>query len=203
LDRVNMYAPLTKFSIQKASIRIPIVMSSSRLREKLHMCHVKLPSVGEGLSQSSKHRLELLLFRNAYIKYIPWMSFEVWSRKEIGAAGEKVAAEFLRRKGFEVIEMNYLKPWGEIDIIAHKADVVRFIEVKSVSRESIQDISRESKDYRPEELVHEHKLRKVARTAEMYMNDKNDPRDYQIDVVGVFLDMAKKKAQCRLFEQVL
>jgi putative endonuclease len=135
--------------------------------------------------------------------YIPPMSFGVWSRKEIGAAGESVAAEFLQRKGFEVVERNYRKPWGEIDIIAVKSDTVRFVEVKSVSRESIQSISRESRDYRPEELVHEHKLRKVARTAEMYMNEKNDPRDYQIDVVGVFLDMAKRKAKCRLFEQVL
>ena len=131
------------------------------------------------------------------------MSFGAWSRKEVGAAGESVAAEFLRRKGFEIVEMNYRKPWGEVDIVALKSGVVRFVEVKSVSRESIQDISRETNDHRPEELVHEHKLRKVARTAEMYMNERSDPRDYQIDVVGVFLDMAKRKAQCRLFEQVL
>jgi len=35
------------------------------------------------------------------------------------------------------------------------------------------------------------------------MNDMHDPRDYQIDVVGVFLDMTNRKARCRLFEQVL
>src|SRR5436190_12404656 len=112
------------------------------------------------------------------------------SRKEIGAMGESVAAEFLRRKGFEIIEKNYLKPWGEIDIVAVKGNIVRFVEVKSVSRESSSaNVSRENNDHRPEELVHAHKLQKVARTAEMYMNDKNDPRDYQIDVVGVFLDL--------------
>ena len=125
------------------------------------------------------------------------------SNRKTGAIGETVAAEFLRRKGFQILEKNYLKPWGEIDIIALKGGVVRFVEVKSVSRESLQDISRESNDHRPEELVHEQKLRKVARTAEMYMNDKNDPRDFQIDVVGVFLDMTNRKASCRLFEQVL
>jgi len=117
--------------------------------------------------------------------------------------GEKVAAEFLRRKGFKIIERNYLKPWGEIDIIAEKSDMVRFVEVKSVSREKGTDVSRENNDHRPEELVHAHKLRKVARTAEMYMNEKNDPRDFQIDVVGVFLDITTRRAQCRLFEQVL
>ena len=124
-------------------------------------------------------------------------------KKEIGRIGEKVASEFLARKGFEILEMNYRRPWGEIDIIALKANIVRFVEVKSVSREAIQDISRESNDHRPEELVHEFKLKKVARTAEMYMNAKNDKRDFQIDVVGVFLDVKNRKARCRLFEQVL
>src|SRR6185295_968244 len=123
--------------------------------------------------------------------------------REIGAIGERAASEFLRRKGFEIIERNYRKPWGEIDIIALKSNIVRFVEVKSVSREPNQDISPENNDHRPEELVHQHKLQKIARTAEMYMNDKNDQRDYQIDVVGVFLDMANRKARCRLFEQVL
>ncbi len=125
------------------------------------------------------------------------------SRKEVGAIGETVASEFLRRKGFEVLERNYRKPWGEIDIIALKSDIVRFVEVKSVSREMGESVSSESNEHRPEEMVHAHKLQKLARTAEMYMNDKNDSRDFQIDVVGVFLDLARRKARCRLFEQVL
>ena len=126
-----------------------------------------------------------------------------FSKKVTGAIGEGVAAEFLIKKGFEILERNYRKPWGEIDLIAVKGNIVRFVEVKSVSRESIPDISRENNAHRPEELVHEFKLRKVARTAAMYMNDKHDTREFQVDVVGVFLDMRNRKAQCRLFEQVL
>lgn len=125
------------------------------------------------------------------------------SKKEIGAIGEKVASQFLVRKGYSIVECNYLKPWGEIDIIAEKGNIVRFVEVKSVSRESLPHNFEEDNNYRPEEMVHQHKLQKIARTAEMYMNNKNDPRDYQIDVVGVFLDMRTRKARCRLFEQVL
>lgn len=125
------------------------------------------------------------------------------SKKKIGALGESVAVQFLASKGFSIIERNYRRKWGEIDIIAEKGGIVRFVEVKSVSREPLPDISRENTDHRPEELVHEYKLRKIARTAEMYMNGKNDQRDYQIDVVGVFLDMKHRRARCRLFEQVL
>ena len=124
-------------------------------------------------------------------------------KKLIGKLGEDIASQFLEQKGFRVLERNYLRTWGEIDIIAEKAGIVRFIEVKAVSRERLPDISRENNDYRPEEQVHPAKLRKVARTAEMYMNEKNDTREYQIDVVGVFMDVKNRKARCRLFEQVM
>ena len=130
------------------------------------------------------------------------MSEEEDSRKKIGQLGEDIACQFLERKGFKILERNYRKPWGEIDIIAEKDGVVRFVEVKAVSRESLPDISREM-DYRPEEMVTPDKLRKVARTAVLYMENKKDKREYQIDVVGVIMDIASKKARCRLIEQAL
>ena len=125
------------------------------------------------------------------------------ARKEAGRLGEQVAVDFLKRKGFKIIEKNYRKPWGEIDIIAEKGRTVRFVEVKALTRDFLPDVSREKDDYRPEEQVHPWKLKKIARTAEMYMNSSRDDREYQIDVVGVFLDMKNRKARCRLFEQVL
>ena len=124
-------------------------------------------------------------------------------RKDVGRMGEDVAAQFLKKKGFLILERNYRKPWGEIDIIAEKGSVVRFVEVKTLSRETLPDISREMSDYRPEEQVHQAKLRKISRTAEMYMNARRDMRDFQIDVVGVFLNIHTRQARCRLFEQVL
>lgn len=123
-------------------------------------------------------------------------------RRKRGALGEKIAAQYLNNKGFRILEYNYRKPWGEIDIIAEKAGIVRFVEVKAVSRESYTDISREM-DYRPEEMVTESKLRKVARTAALYMETHKDDREYQIDVVGVVLSEESRTARCRLFEQVI
>jgi putative endonuclease len=127
-----------------------------------------------------------------------------WSAKRVtGNIGEDIACQFLEQKGFKILERNHLRTWGEIDIIAEKGNTVRFIEVKAVTRENLPDISRENNDYRPEEQVHPTKLRKVARTAEMYMNAMNDDRNYQIDVIGVYMDVKNRKARCRLFEQVL
>lgn len=124
------------------------------------------------------------------------------TRKHIGILGEDIACEFLQRKGFRIVERNYRKPWGEIDIIAEKGNEIRFVEVKSISREILPDFSREM-DYRPEELVSSTKLRKVARTAILYMESMKDDREYQIDVLGVIISENTRTARCRFFEQVL
>ena len=124
-------------------------------------------------------------------------------RKRVGVLGEDVACQFLKGKGFKVLVRNYRKPWGEIDIIAEKGGIVRFVEVKTVSREKLPDISRENNDYRPEEQVSAFKLQKLTRTAELYMNAVGDSREFQIDVVGVYLNVETRQARCRLYEQVL
>ena len=116
-------------------------------------------------------------------------------RKEVGRIGEEIACQFLERRGFKVVSRNYRKPWGEIDIIAEKGNIVRFIEVKAVSRESAY--------YRPEELVHRTKLRKVARTASLYMEEHRDNREFQIDAVTVVMNETTRIARCQLFEQAL
>lgn len=132
------------------------------------------------------------------------------AKRRLGNVGEDIACAFLESKGFTILERNYLRPWGELDIVAQKGNTLRFVEVKAVSCESLpnspsadQWAGRENGGYRPEEQVHPAKLRKLARTAEMYMNDKGDTRDYQIDVVTVYMDMTRRKARCHLYEQVL
>lgn len=129
------------------------------------------------------------------------------AKRQLGNIGEDMACTFLERKGFQIVVRNYLKPWGEIDIIAVKDDTVRFVEVKTISRATSEyvgtGVTRENNDYRPEEQVHPAKLKKLSRTAEMYMNEQRDARDFQIDVVGVYLDVEQRIARCRLYEQVL
>jgi len=121
---------------------------------------------------------------------------------QIGAIGEEMARRFLAKKGFSIVESNYRKKWGEIDIIARKGSSWHFVEVKSVSCEKLPDVSSESNSYRPEENIHPKKLEKVARTAETYLLEKGIDADWQIDAIAVFLCIKDKKARCRMLENV-
>jgi putative endonuclease len=125
-----------------------------------------------------------------------------YSKRDIGRMGEDVACQFLVKKGYKVLVRNYRQKCGEIDIIAERNGVVRFVEVKSVSRDTLPDVLKEENEYRPEEMVHAAKLKKIARTAEVYMLSKKDDREYQIDVIGVFLNVSTRNARCRLLENV-
>ena len=51
--------------------------------------------------------------------------------KRLGAQGEKAARGYLKRSGWKILEKNYKNPFGEIDIIAKRGDVIAFIEVKT------------------------------------------------------------------------
>ena len=50
-------------------------------------------------------------------------------RQTTGIIGEKLAAEFLTRQGYQVIEKNYRCKEGEIDIIANDGSFLVFVEV--------------------------------------------------------------------------
>lgn len=51
--------------------------------------------------------------------------------REIGNIGEEFTAQFLIRKGCEILARNYTVRGGEIDIIAKKGNLIHFVEVKS------------------------------------------------------------------------
>ena len=57
---------------------------------------------------------------------------------ETGVKGEEVATKYLEKKGFLIVNRNYRKKWGELDIVAEKEGIVHFVEVKTVSRRSLR-----------------------------------------------------------------
>jgi putative endonuclease len=126
--------------------------------------------------------------------------------QKIGELGEEIATLFHMKQGFEIIDRNYTKKWGEIDIIAQKGNSIHFIEVKSVSWENISNVTHETGNtIRPEDNMHPRKLERMYRTIETYLMDKNTPEslEWQIDLVCVYLDQVHKKAKIKRIENII
>jgi putative endonuclease len=87
---------------------------------------------------------------------------------QIGKIGEDTACVFLMKHGFRVICRNYWKKWGEIDIVAEKDGITRFVEVKSISVPNLDNVKHET-GYRPEENVHFRKQQRLSRVIETYI----------------------------------
>ena len=122
----------------------------------------------------------------------------------VGSIGEDIAAKYLENKGFEIIERNYRKKCGELDIVARETswnrETLHFVEVKTVSREiSSTDISRETSDFSPEEMVHGNKVNRLKRAMQTYLLERNVPREteWEFSVIAVFLDLTTKKTAVR------
>lgn len=96
-----------------------------------------------------------------------------------GDKGEKLALEFLKKRGYRIIGRNFHSRVGEIDIIALEGNTLVFIEVKT----------RWSKKFgSPQEAVTPRKLHSIAKTANYYkILHPNLPDEMRIDVLAIKL----------------
>jgi putative endonuclease len=116
------------------------------------------------------------------------------SRKEIGSIGEAAAAEYLKRHGFRIRERNVARKIGELDIIAEQGDTLHFVEVKTILVEKFPSDTSIGDEYDPSLNLHEMKIRKVARTGEWYVLEKNWEGEWQVD--GCLVWVRKRDGQC-------
>ena len=132
-------------------------------------------------------------------------SEKLGKRNKIGALGEEIAANYLKKRGFTVLELNYLKKWGEIDIVTRDTDKIHFVEVKAVSYETKgalhAAISRGT--WRPEENVHHSKIQRLSRAIESWVMENNYEGDWDIDVVAIRLVPCKKYATVKYLPNII
>jgi putative endonuclease len=97
---------------------------------------------------------------------------------KLGEHGEEgLAAGFLRKMGYRIVEQNFKTHIGEIDIIAEDGGTLVFVEVKT----------RESLYYgRPFESVTAGKKRKIAGTAMLYLKRYKELPPCRFDVVSIY-----------------
>ncbi len=125
------------------------------------------------------------------------------TRKETGALGEKVAAEYLRRHGFSIKDRNIARKTGELDLIAEKEDTLHFVEVKTILTVEFPEEKGTTDEYDPSINLHESKIRKVARTGEWYVLEKKWEGDWQVDGCLVWLRRRDGLARVSYLPQIV
>jgi putative endonuclease len=103
-----------------------------------------------------------------------------WSK--FGSSAEAAALSWLESSQFRILDRNWRRPWGELDIVALKAGVIHFVEVKaSVQRRA---------GFEPFVRAGATKMLKVQRTARTWLaaHNYNDSTEWQIDVISVIMN---------------
>ena len=100
-----------------------------------------------------------------------------FARISVGKKGESLAAEFLRKNGYRIVETNFRNRYGEIDIIAVEGKTIVFIEVKTKTNNKFGP---------PKMAVNLRKQKQLSKTALAYLTQKklnNNPARF--DVIGI------------------
>jgi putative endonuclease len=130
----------------------------------------------------------------------------VAKHNEVGKKGEEVAEKYLVSKGYRILDRNYSKKWGELDIVAVKDGLVHIVEVKTVSRRSFDGkFEQEINHYRPEDNMHYQKVQRLKRAIQTYLLEKyrkGEP-EWQFDLACVFLDMEHRVARVKFLENII
>lgn len=120
------------------------------------------------------------------------------SNKSLGQKGESIIQRILLQKGFEIIDTNVqLGNIGEIDIIAMKDEVYRFIEVKTISCKNKSDAS----DL-PFYNIGKKKQRILGKLAALWMGKRELQNMYQIDAAALIYVRESNTWMYKLIENI-
>lgn len=98
-------------------------------------------------------------------------------RNELGRTGESLSARYLQSRGWNVLDRNVRYREGELDLVAERAGILAFIEVKT----------RRSRAFgSPAEAVTRVKAARIRRLASRYLTERRPrARDIRFDVIDV------------------
>ncbi|MEK7193953.1 MAG: YraN family protein [Patescibacteria group bacterium] len=121
---------------------------------------------------------------------------------QLGKFGENIACDFLLENDYKIIERNFRKPWGELDIIAKAPDrTLVFVEVKTLQFRSEQAAE---EGLQPEEQLTKAKLQKLKRAASLYAGHYpeliKDERGWRIDLLALIVK--EKSYNIKYYENI-
>lgn len=124
------------------------------------------------------------------------------NKETTGQIGEKVAVNFLKERGYEILTVNFKnnsgRRLGEIDIIAREKNTrkIVFVEVKTRDFQKYQNTL-------PEENITYSKLRKLEKIAQFYLRTNHFFTDnYRFDAISVLLDKEHRQAKIRHLKNI-
>lgn len=94
-----------------------------------------------------------------------------------GAWGEALAAEYLRKKHFELLGANYRSRYGEIDLIVRNKKYLIFVEVK---------LRKSDRFARAAEFVDYRKQERLRNTAQMYLSENPTELQPRFDIIEIY-----------------
>jgi len=97
---------------------------------------------------------------------------------EVGQLGESLARDYLKKKGYKIVEQNYRNRYAEIDLVAQKKDVLVFVEVRTKVGEQHGS---------PEDTLNWKKLQKVKANATAYATRSKWNKLYRVDAICIVL----------------
>jgi len=106
------------------------------------------------------------------------------STRKKGSGGEELARKYLKRKGYSILDVNYQRPYGEVDIIARDGATIVFVEVKSASTTSFGH---------PLSWVSPRKQGRIIRTSLTYLSThglNDSPVRFDVLAVGPLGDIS-------------
>ena len=96
--------------------------------------------------------------------------------KELGQEGEQLATDYLKKKGWKILERNYRSSRSEIDLIASKDDLLVFVEVKMRTN---------ARFGMPEDFVDQRKADNIIKGAEHYIKEKDWKGNIRFDIISI------------------
>ena len=112
---------------------------------------------------------------------------------ELGKKGEKLAAVYLQKKGYQILKLNYMIGHSDIDILAQNNKFLVFAEVRTKSCKTRG---------MPEDTLTRKKLRRMKNTAELYIAFNNYPGLARLDAVCIILDNSDRVLHLKHYEGV-
>lgn len=102
-----------------------------------------------------------------------------FSTQNIGEKGEEYTVKFLKKKKYKILERNYRKRYGEIDIIAENKNYIVFVEVKTRHTDSMTSAA---------DAVNRQKQIRIIKTASLYLAENETEKFCRFDVCEVYIN---------------